>query len=140
ECPAAAGSRVGGQDLDDAEPLRVAQRVQHGRELEVLRGWVVEGHRTSIRRSSYICYDDHRTNEPRVRATDVTGLTLPAHVHVQSKGVANDGSEDKPAALLRQAREALERLAARRGGRSGLPPRGPGPMNPFAASSAYSRR
>src|SRR5436190_8035923 len=65
--------------------------------------------------------------------------SCPAHVH--RKGASIGGSQDKPAALdPRHAREALERIAARCGGRSGLHPRGPGSMNPVRASRAYMRR
>src|SRR5436190_13580018 len=55
--------RVFGQGPNDRKPLGIAQRVQHRGQLDLLRRGVIQGHSTSIRRSSYFCYDDRRTSE-----------------------------------------------------------------------------
>ena len=38
-----------GEGLNDPQPVRVAQRVEHAGELEVFARWVMEAHGTSIR-------------------------------------------------------------------------------------------
>src|SRR5581483_166992 len=65
----AAGTRARrvGQPPDDLEPLRVAERVQNGRQLQLFPIGVMKLHSLALHCTTsveLVWYDAHRTNEP----------------------------------------------------------------------------